>query len=127
LAGLCGLAAPPTLQGKNIMPYILDSTPKPETYAFSQFAKNGQMGYSIFSESYRYTAWLDNPDGYTGEINPAPAYGEVEMEEFYDFEYDPNEMNNLADKPVFVSEKAKLKKALDDFIQHKSAKIPEGL
>ncbi|MGH8703003.1 MAG: sulfatase/phosphatase domain-containing protein, partial [Burkholderiales bacterium] len=56
--------------------------------AFSQYPRDevGAMGYTMRTDRYRYTEWLD-------------AGGAVVGRELYDHQTDPNENVNAADQP----------------------------
>ena len=109
LIDLCGFEIPERVQGCSFKP-LLDNPDRPwKEYAFTQFWKSGQMGYAIRSKEYRYTAWLEDPDGRGGEANSGPEYGSVVFEELYDLQKDPYETENLADQEPYRAIQAELK------------------
>jgi iduronate 2-sulfatase len=120
LADLCGLELPATMHGKSLIPLLKNPGESVETYAFSQFDKNRQMGYSINNPQYRYSAWLDNTDGKGGEINSGPEYGEIMMEELYDLEQDPQEIDNIAGSEEYKEIQKRLKTDLMEFVRDES-------
>jgi len=72
------------------------------------------MGYSVYNQNYRYTAWFDDPDG-RGEPPPRGArFGAIEFEELYDFSKDPQETQNVAGHPEYRSVKAELRERVMD-------------
>lgn len=107
LAELSGLEAPGYLSGVSLVPVLEDPSARPRKSALSQYAN----GYSIKTTRYRYTEW--------GEEGSEGA-------ELYDHETDPEEMNNLADRPDAKETVAKLSKQLRDRIAEARSK-PEGL
>ncbi len=108
LADLCGLKAPENLQGASLQPLLKD--PASATWkkpAVTQVWHNkNAWGYSIRTERYRYTEWLEGKAG----------------RELYDHANDPGEVHNLADKPDHQATVAKLSAALKDFVQLKPHK-----
>ncbi len=95
LFDLVGVKQSAQTDGKSIVS-LLDSNPKndihPE-FALSQYPRAGKkMGYTIRTERYRYTEWLEN--GYNTE-KPYDAANLVAAE-LYDFISDPLELKNHA-------------------------------
>ncbi|HEV2295958.1 MAG TPA: sulfatase [Tepidisphaeraceae bacterium] len=105
LCELAGLPLPEGLEGRSFKP-LLGSTARPwKRAAFSQYprqANNRVMGYSIRTESHRYTEWQ------TGWETPETAT--VIARELYDHTTDPRETTNLAARP----DQAEIVKALAD-------------
>ncbi len=84
LSELCGLPRPAHLQGASLVPQLKNPEAPGKTAAFSQFERPGKItGYSIRTERWRYTEWLQ-PDG------------SRLAEELYDHESDPLETSNAA-------------------------------
>ena len=85
LADLCGLDAPDHVQGRSLRALLEDPGAEYKPAALTQMRRGGedaaQMGYSIRTDRYRYTAW--GQDGESGE-------------QLYDLEADPGELRNLA-------------------------------
>jgi uncharacterized sulfatase len=83
LVDLCGLKAPPHLEGRSLR-LLLDEPSAPWEHAALTQVERGRklMGYSLRTERHRYTDW--------GEAGA----------ELYDYETDPHELKNLADDPV---------------------------
>ena len=101
LCELAGLPLPSHLEGLSFAP-LLDSPERQwKKAAFSQYPRGKIMGYSMRTERYRLTRWL-NADG-----------GEV-ARELYDHQSDPCENVNIADRPenkTLVAELTKQMKA----------------
>jgi iduronate 2-sulfatase len=92
------------LEGRSLKP-LMDAPSRPwSRAAFSQYPRQGQkvMGYSIRTESHRYTEWQ------TGWETPATAM--VIAREMYDHTTDPRETTNLAERP----DQAQIVKSLAD-------------
>lgn len=95
LSELAGLPLPPQLEGTSFQP-LLDNPSRPwKTAAFSQYPRPGGrtgagqlMGYSMRTERYRFTAWVDRADS-----------TRVLARELYDHQTDPQENQNIAGRP----------------------------
>ena len=99
LADLCGLKAPPNLEGRSLRPLLENPKAHWLIPAITQQVRDvgGKtiMGYSVRTERWRYTEW----DGGAAGV------------ELYDQLADPQEYQNLAKDPKFaktVSEQKKL-------------------
>ena len=93
LCRYANLKPPEGLEGKNLKP-LADAPSRPwSRAAFSQYPRPNKkvMGYSIRTESHRYTEWR------TGWETPESAT--VVARELYDHFADPGETKNLADEP----------------------------
>jgi iduronate 2-sulfatase len=89
LSELAGLPLPAHLEGTSFKP-LLDKPDRPwKTAAFSQYPRSRNlMGYSMRTDRYRFTAWVDRND-----------HAKVEATELYDHQSDPQENRNIAGKP----------------------------
>jgi arylsulfatase A-like enzyme len=87
LCDVCGIAAPPHLEGPSIRPLLADPNAAWERPAISAF-KPGS--HAVRSERWRYIRYADGG------------------EELYDHDADPNEWTNLANKPEHAALKAGL-------------------
>lgn len=89
LSELAGLPLPGHLEGISFKP-LLDEPDLPwKTAVFSQYHRSNQgglMGYSMRTDRYRFTAWLDRED-----------HNRVEFLELYDHVNDPQENRNIAE------------------------------
>lgn len=96
LMELCGLAAPPGLEGRSLAP-LLDDTAAPwDKPAFTVVAREGWLGRSVRTERWSYTEWDEG------------RYG-VEL---YDHASDPREAKNLAADPRHAATVAQLRERL---------------
>ncbi len=114
LADLCGLKAPENLEGASLRPILVD--PKTSSWdkpAVSQVWHSPRAwGYSIRTEKWRYTEWLEGKAG----------------RELYDHSTDPNEIKNLAMDPAYFRTIRELSKKLKPYVQlkpHKRKKAPK--
>jgi len=87
LCELCGLPVPEGLEGLSLVP-VMEKPDRPwKKAAFSQYPRRGKvMGYSMRTERYRYTEWLD-------------ADGKAVAVELYDYRKDPKGNVNIANLP----------------------------
>ena len=88
LADLAGLPLPSHLEGVSLKP-LLDTPDRPwKSAAFSQFPRGKLMGYTMRTDRYRYTKWVDRRDR-----------SKVDAVELYDHRRDPQENINIAGEP----------------------------
>jgi iduronate 2-sulfatase len=86
LANLAGLPLPAHLEGTSLKPLLEDPKRKGKPAAFSQYPRGKKiMGYSMRTERYRLTVWLDRED-----------HTKVLDTELYDHSKDPQENVNIA-------------------------------
>ncbi len=106
LCDLAGLEKPSHLEGLSLLPILKDPSAVVNQVAISQYPrgkgldydrKTELMGYSIRTDTHRYTRWqqYENPD-------------EVAAVELYDQREVKNPWVNLADKPEYQEEVKKL-------------------
>ncbi len=92
LSELAGLPLPEHLEGVSFKP-LLDDPKRPwKTAAFSQYPrpdKGGLMGYSMRTDRYRFTVWVNDKD-----------HTKVDAVELYDHQVDPQENVNIAKDPA---------------------------
>jgi len=114
LLDLAGLPPIEGHHGVSLRPLLEDPGASVKPYAFHQFYKSGpqQMGYSIYNQNYRYTAWFEDPDGRGAPPPEGSRFGEIVFEEFYDFDKDPQETKNVAKNPQYQAVKLKLREQL---------------
>jgi arylsulfatase A-like enzyme len=82
LAELAGLDAPPNLHGLSLVPVLNDKLTTVKDVAISQYKRLGAYAYSMRTEKYRYTEWVE-------------ADGAVVYRELYDMIADPEERANI--------------------------------
>jgi len=88
LCELAGLPLPGHLEGRSFKPLLDDPNRPWKTAAFSQYPRKGLMGYSMRTDRYRFTVWVDRHD-----------HSKVDAIELYDHETDPQENTNIAKLP----------------------------
>lgn len=78
LSELCGLPVADDLEGTSVVPLLNDPKRKWKGAAFSQYPRpNNMMGYTMRTDRYRYTEWIDR------------TTNEVKEKELYDLQNDP--------------------------------------
>lgn len=93
VAELCGLRAPPYLDGVSLRPVLENAQARVRDAAFTQVERRTFQGRSIRTERWRYTEWDDGRKGV----------------ELYDYQTDPDETRNLAaDQPDQVRALARI-------------------
>lgn len=105
LADLCGLAPPQNLEGRSLRPLLTNpADAKWDKPAVTQVWHSPQAwGYSIRTERWRYTEWLEGKAG----------------RELYDHAEDSDEVHNLADDPAHAPTVAQLSAQLKPYVQLK--------
>jgi arylsulfatase A-like enzyme len=89
LADLAGLSLPAHLEGNSFKPVLENPKRKWKRAAFSQYPRPRLMGYSMRTDRYRFTAWLQRDD-----------HSRVDAVELYDHQADPQENVNIANLPA---------------------------
>ena len=77
-------------------------------YAVSQFPRGPRMGYSLRTEKYRYTVWVNWKDKVLDT-------NKVFAEELYDYDKDPLETSNVVDKKEYAQALETMKAHFEDF------------
>jgi len=85
LAELCGLPKPQHLEGVSLVPVLISPETIVKNAAFSQYPRSNIMGYSMRTERYRFTRWVNRND-----------HTKVDSVELYDHQTDPQENINIA-------------------------------
>jgi arylsulfatase A-like enzyme len=97
LCDLAGLDKPDHLQGDSFAPLMDDPNGVRKRAAFSQYPRGSVMGYSMTTERFRYTAWIDQKKN-----------NQVVFTELYDHLDDPQENENVAGDPRYASDLQRL-------------------
>lgn len=85
LAELAGLSLPSHLEGVSFKPVLENPDRKWKAAAFSQYPRKTLMGYSMRTDRYRFTVWVDRKD-----------HSKIDAIELYDHQTDPQENTNIA-------------------------------
>lgn len=104
LLDLCGLAAPPALEGVSLRPLLNEPTREWKRPAFSQVTRRVTtgdgfkrvMGRSVATERWRYNEWDEGREG----------------TELYDLQNDPGQTRNLATDPTWSAVRSELQTTL---------------
>jgi iduronate 2-sulfatase len=96
LVELCGLAMPPGLEGKSLLPLLENPTAPWHKPAYTLVAREDWLGRSVRTERWCYTEWDHGRRGV----------------ELYDLQTDPRESKNLAPDPKHAPVVEELKKLL---------------
>jgi arylsulfatase A-like enzyme len=86
LADLCGLPPSPGVEGTSFKPLLDDPQRAWKKAAFSEYPKGGNQGTAMRTDRYRYVEWKNKK-------------GEIVARELYDHKTDPQENENVADRP----------------------------
>jgi iduronate 2-sulfatase len=117
ICDLAGLEIPQHLQGKSLRPLMLGKKSPVKTFAVSQyprslpksemtkagFKKAKMMGYSLRTERYRLTIWMN-------DFTSTQPYDERKLyaTELYDYRKDPLEKRSVAGDPSYSAVKEQL-------------------
>lgn len=95
LVELANLPTKGDLDGISLADSLREGSAPPRDYAMSQFPRdqNNAMGYALRGERFRYVAWFDVE---TSNAVGATSQNQIIATEFYDYETDPLETQNLA-------------------------------
>jgi iduronate 2-sulfatase len=109
LCELSGIELPGHLDGKSLAETMMGT--KTEDYAISQWPQGNKMGYAIRSKRYRYVEFVE--EGL--HKNPEADLSKVDAVQLFDYEKDPWETENLANKPEYADIQKKLATELNKF------------
>lgn len=114
LCDLTRIPVPKYLDGVSLVPAINNPVAEIKEYAFSQYPRGKDiMGYSIRTKQFRYTQWISGNFRTNKVYNPK----EVVAREMYDYEKDPLETENVADKPQYKKDRIKMEQLFNDCMQ----------
>ena len=131
ICDLAGISIPKNLDGKSLKPLMLNNKTKGKEYSISQYPrklkklemiKKGytdakMMGYSLRTDKYRYTIWMNN---FTSKdtFNESQVYAS----EMYDCVKDPLEKINVVNDKNYTSISASLKSKMIAFFKSQETK-----
>ena len=131
ICDLAGISIPKNLDGKSLKPLMLNNKTKGKEYSISQYPrklkklemiKKGytdakMMGYSLRTDQYRYTIWMNN---FTSKdtFNESQVYAS----EMYDSVKDPLEKINVVNDKNYTSISASLKSKMIAFFKSQETK-----
>ena len=132
ICDLADIAIPTQLQGKSLKPVMQNNRTAVKEFSISQYPRklkgteikqlgytDGKlMGYSIRTERYRFTLWLNNSFTSKQSYDDSRVYAK----EMYDYVKDPLEKVNVADKKEYEKAAADLKKSLLEFLKSQETK-----
>jgi arylsulfatase A-like enzyme len=131
ICDLANVAIPENLDGKSLKPLMLKNTASVKDFSISQYprklkklqmAKLGytnanMMGYSLRTDKYRYTIWMNN---FTSKdtFNESQVYAS----ELYDYVKDPLEKVNVVNDKDYVKTSSALKSKMISFFKSQEVK-----
>ena len=124
LCDLAGVPIPGHLQGKSLKPVMKNKKASVNAFAMSQYprniskaemtkknySKNSIMGYSMRTDKYRFTMWIND---FTS--HDAFSESKVYASELYDYGKDPLEKQNVVDEKAYAKVAAALRKEMVEF------------
>ena len=114
LCDLTNINAPQNLSGTSLKPLINGSKTKVKEYAISEITRGKIIGYSLRTDRYRLTTWVDNNPRYAKKLNS----NNIVAEELYDYETDPLETVNLAKDKKYKDILNKLRVDFKDYFNN---------
>jgi len=111
LTGLAGLETPKSVQGTSLQSLLLDPSGKGKPVVFSTMISTHTkfMGHSVSTDRFRYIEWDEGRAGY----------------QLYDHESDPDELHNLAGKPIQVDRLKRMQTRLAAHLKSVTAENPK--
>jgi arylsulfatase A-like enzyme len=131
ICDLAGVAIPKNLDGKSLKPLMVKNTASVKDFSISQYprklkklqmAKLGytnanMMGYSLRTDKYRYTIWMNN---FTSKQTFSES--QVYASELYDYVKDPFEKVNVVNDKNYTTTSAALKSKMITFFKSQETK-----
>ena len=131
ICDLAGVSIPKNLDGKSLKPLMLNNKTKGKEYSISQYPRKlkkaemtklgytdaKMMGYSLRTNQYRYTIWMNN-------FTSKQAFNESQVyaSEMYDYVKDPLEKVNVVNDKNYTSISAGLKSKMIAFFKSQETK-----
>ena len=131
ICDLAGVSIPKNLDGKSLKPLMLKNTASVKDFSISQYPRklkkaemtklgytdSKMMGYSLRTEKYRYTIWMNN---FTSKqtFNESQVYAS----ELYDYVKDPLEKVNVVNDKNYTATSAALKSKMIAFFKSQETK-----
>ena len=131
ICDLAGVSIPKNLDGKSLKPLMLNNKTKGKEYTISQYPRKlkkaemtklgytdaKMMGYSLRTNQYRYTIWMNN-------FTSKQAFNESQVyaSEMYDYVKDPLEKVNVVNDKNYTSISAGLKSKMIAFFKSQETK-----
>ncbi len=107
LCDLVNIPKPKYLDGISLVPAIINPSAEVRSYALSQYPRGkDKMGYSIRTKQFRYTVWV----GKNWKTNMQFDEKFVIAREMYDYNKDPLETENVADRSEYQKERLMMDK-----------------
>lgn len=113
---MCELANIPTpayLDGVSLVPAMKKPKVELREYSFSQYPRGKNMGYSIRTKRFRYTAWIG--DSYSAEKPFSEA--NIIASEMYDYEKDPLETKSVVGDLQYTKDEASMKQLFTEAME----------
>lgn len=102
LCELCGLAIPEHVEGLSFVSLLENPNLAWKKAAFSQYPRGNVMGYTMRTERYRYTEWIERKSG------------ELKARELYDHKIDPEENVNVISRAKYSEDIASLEAMMNE-------------
>jgi arylsulfatase A-like enzyme len=133
LCDLASIPVPTHLDGKSLVPIMKKPDLKVKEYSVSQYPRGGSdaetgrlgyaegkcMGYSIRTDSYRYTIWMKD----NFRTNRAFDQNLVVATELYDYQKDPDETINVIDEKSYAVISKDLKTKMLEYFEGQRLKL----
>jgi iduronate 2-sulfatase len=101
VAALSGGEIPASCEGKSLVPLLTDPARRLRDFALSQYPRGTTMGYSLRTERWRFTEWIN------------VKTGEIRERELYDHQNSSLVDRNAVNDPQYVRLVAELARQLD--------------
>ena len=121
LTDLAGLESPKQLAGESLQSVLHEPAIERRSVAFSQYPRGKSMGYSMRSEDYRYTEWIEKETERT-VATELYRYRDDDSEHF-----DPVERINLAADPAHQTRLKALSARLRQHVRQHQPSVAKSL